>query len=137
MSLERRDPVATFYVLAYALSWGTIPRDGFFDPGVLVAALAVVSLTGGVTGLRAIGSRLFRWRVSWVWFTRARAVPLSVTFAALGLNMGLAGSAPAIAKRSVWYNVPVVSAVNIVNPLHRPPAPVDGRNHSRAQAVAS
>ena len=56
MSLIRRHPVITFFVLACALSWGAIPWQSFFAPGVLVAALIIVSLTEGVAGLRAMGS---------------------------------------------------------------------------------
>jgi hypothetical protein len=41
-----------------------------------------VSLTEGVAGLKAMGSRLIRWRVSWIWYALALAVPLAVTFAA-------------------------------------------------------
>jgi uncharacterized protein len=76
--------VITFFVLACALSWAAIPWQSFFAPGVLVAALIVVSLTEGVAGLRAIGSRLIRWRVSWIWYALALAVPLAVTFASIG-----------------------------------------------------
>ncbi len=57
MSLIRRHPVITFFVLACALSWGAIPWQSFFAPGVLVAALIIVSLTEGVAGLRAMGGR--------------------------------------------------------------------------------
>ncbi len=44
MSVIRRHPVVTFFLLAYALSWAAIPWQSFFAPGVLVAALIVVSL---------------------------------------------------------------------------------------------
>jgi uncharacterized protein len=66
MSVIRRHPVITFFLLTYALSWPAIFCQSFFAPGVLVAALIVVSLTEGVVGLKAMGSRLIRWRVSWI-----------------------------------------------------------------------
>ena len=56
MSVIRRHPVITFFLLAYVLTWAAIPWQSFFAPGVLVAALVVVSLTEGVAGLRAMGS---------------------------------------------------------------------------------
>jgi hypothetical protein len=77
MSVIRRHPVITFFLLAYALSWAAIPWQSFFAPGVLVAALIVVSLTEGVAGLKAMGSRLIRWRVSWIWYALALGVPLA------------------------------------------------------------
>ena len=118
MSLIRRHPVITFFLLAYALSWGAIPWQSFFAPGVLVAALVVVGLTEGVAGLRAMGSRLIRWRVSWVWYALALAVPLSVKFAAIGLNTALGSPVPHIAEFGVWYSIPMAIAINIVNPLN-------------------
>ena len=75
MSVIRRHPVITFFLLTYALSWAAIPWQSFFAPGVLVAALIVVSLTEGVAGLKAMGSRLIRWRVSWIWYALALGVP--------------------------------------------------------------
>jgi hypothetical protein len=79
MSVIRRHPVVPF-LLAYALSWAAIPWQSFFAPGVLVAALVVMFLTEGVAGLRAIGSRLVRWRVSWVWNVLALALSLSASW---------------------------------------------------------
>jgi membrane protease YdiL (CAAX protease family) len=117
MSLIRRHPVVTFFLLAYALSWGAIPWQSFFAPGVLVAALIVVSLTEGVAGLKAMGSRLIRWRVSWIWYALALAVPLAVTFASIGLNTAFGAPVPDIAEFSVWYGLPMAIAINIVNPL--------------------
>ena len=75
MSVVRRHPVITFFLLACVLSWGAIPWQSFFAPGVLVAALLVVSLTEGLAGLKAMGSRLIRWRVSWVWSVLALGIP--------------------------------------------------------------
>ena len=118
MSLIRRHPVVTFFLLAYALCWAAIPWQSFFAPGVLVAALVVVFLTEGVAGLKAMGSRLIRWRVSWVWYALALAVPLSVKFASIGLNTALGAPVPDIAEFSVWYSLPMAIAINIVNPLN-------------------
>jgi hypothetical protein len=118
MSVVRRHPVLTFFILACALSWGAIPWQSFFAPGVLVAALIVVSLTEGVAGLKAMGSRLIRWRVSWIWYALALAVPLGVTFAAIGLNTAFGAPVPDIAEFSVWYGLPMAIAINIVNPLN-------------------
>jgi uncharacterized protein len=118
MSLIRRHPVITFFLLAYALAWGAIPWQSFFAPGVLVAALAVVLLTEGLAGLKAMGARLIRWRVSWVWYALALAVPLAVKFASIGLNSALGAPVPVISEFNVWYSLPMAIAVNIVNPLN-------------------
>jgi CAAX protease family protein len=118
MSVVRRHPVITFFLLAYVLSWTAIFWQSFFAPGVLVAALIVVSLTEGVAGLRAIGSRLIRWRVSWIWYALALGVPLSVTFASIWLNTALGAPVPEIAEFRVWYGLPMAIGINIVNPLN-------------------
>ena len=118
MSVIRRHPVITFFLLTYALSWAAIPWQSFFAPGVLVAALIVVSLTEGVVGLKAIGLRLIRWRVSWIWYALALGVPLAVTFAAIGLNTAFGAPVPRIAEFSVWYGLPMAIAINMVNPLN-------------------
>jgi uncharacterized protein len=118
MSVIRRHPVLTFFVLACALSWAAIPWHSFFAPGVLVAALVVVSLTEGLAGLKAMGARLIRWRVSWVWYALALAVPMVVKFAALGLNTALGAPVPHLAEFDVWYAIPMAIAINIVSPLN-------------------
>src|SRR5215218_43450 len=118
MSVIRRHPVLTFFVLACALSWAAIPWQSFFAPGVLVAALIVVALTEGVAGLKAMGSRLIRWRVSWIWYALALGVPLAVTFAAIGLNTAFGAPVPDIAEFSVWYGLPMAIAINMVNPIN-------------------
>jgi uncharacterized protein len=53
MAFIKRHRIAVFFVLAYALAWGATPWNGFFAPGVLLAALIVVTLTAGLSGLKA------------------------------------------------------------------------------------
>ena len=53
MAFMKRLRIAVFFVLAYALAWGATPWNGFFAPGVLLAALIVVTLTEGLSGLKA------------------------------------------------------------------------------------
>ena len=118
MSLIRRHPVVTFFLLAYALTWAAIPWGGFFVPGVLIAAVVVVSLTEGLAGIKAMGSRLIRWRVSWVWYLVALGVPLSVKFASIALNDAMGASFPQPPELSVWYGLPMAIGINMVHPLH-------------------
>ena len=117
MSVIRRHPVITFFLLTYALSWAAIPWQSFFAPGVLVAALIVVSLTEGVAGLKAMGSRLIRWRVSWIWYALALGVPMAIKFASIGLN-NVWRTRAHIAEFTVWYALPMAIAINIVNPIN-------------------
>ena len=96
MELVRRHRVLCFFVLAYVLAWGAIPWGSFFAPGALIAALVVAGLADGWSGLRDIGARLIRWRVSWVWYALAVAVPLGAHALAVGLNIGAGASAPSL-----------------------------------------
>ena len=118
MSLIRRHRVLVFFLLAYALSWGALPWQSFFAPGVLVAALLVVGATEGRAGLKAMGRRLIRWRVSWVWYALAIAVPMIVKFASIGLNTALGAPAPDLGALHLWYSIPMAIAINVVNPLN-------------------
>ncbi len=118
INLIKRHPVLTFFLLAYALSWGAIPWHSFFAPGVLIAALTVVALTEGLAGLKAMGARLIRWRVSWIWYLVALAVPLGVKLASIGLNTALGAPVTVIGEFSVWYILPAALAINIINPMN-------------------
>ena len=118
MSVIRRHPVVTFFLLSYVICWTAIFWQSFFAPGVLIAALIVVSVTEGLAGLKAMGLRLIRWRVSWVWYALAIAVPLGVKLTSIGLNSALGAPAPEIAEFGIWYAIPMAIAINIVNPLN-------------------
>ena len=82
----------------------------------------MVGVTEGVAGLKAMGKRLIRWRVSWVWYALALAVPLSVKFASIGLNTALGAPVPDLGALNLWYSIPMAIAINIVNPDERPAA---------------
>lgn len=41
MAFIKRRRIAVSFVLPYALTWGATPWNGFFAPGVLLAALIV------------------------------------------------------------------------------------------------
>ena len=53
MAFIKRHRIAAFFILAYTLTWGATPWNGLFAPGVLLAALIVVTLTDGLSGLKA------------------------------------------------------------------------------------
>lgn len=74
----RRHPLVSFFVLAYGIAWVFLPASSFGAFGPLVAALVVVPVLRGRAGLRELGARLVRWRVSWFWWVLAVGVPLVV-----------------------------------------------------------
>ena len=109
-----------FFVLAYGLSWGAIAWNSFLPTGALIAALVVAFAADGLDGLKAIGSRLIRWRVNWVWYALALGVPLLVNAATMGLTVATGAPAPEQGLFSVWTGVPLAIGIAMVNPLNGP-----------------
>jgi hypothetical protein len=120
MSFIKRHRIVVFFVLAYVLTWWAIPWNSFFVPGVLLAALIVVTITEGLSGLRALGSRLIRWRVSWVWYALAIGVPLAVHVASSAINVGLGASMPSLGLLSPWYSIPLAVGLHAIDPTGGP-----------------
>jgi len=99
MSLVRRYPLTTFFVLACALSWwpwilyslGLSPNPivGF---GPFLAALVVLAVTEGKRGVLGLLRRMVRWRVGIQWYAAALLLPIVVTLAAAALNVFLLGA---------------------------------------------
>jgi uncharacterized protein len=117
MSLVKRHPLITFFVLTYAIGWGFLPFEAvrFMAGAPFIAALIVIPLTQGVAGLRELGLRMIRWRVRWYWYVVAIALPLGVLVVTAGLNVALGASAPSLAFGSIT-TVLMVFAVRLVNP---------------------
>jgi len=99
MSLVRRYPLTTFFVLACALSWwpwilysvGLLPTPivGF---GPFLAALVVLAVTEGKRGVMGLLRRMVRWRVALQWYAVALLLPIVVTLTAAVLNVFLLGA---------------------------------------------
>src|SRR5918995_3075836 len=94
MSILKRYPLTSFFILAYAITWAGIPFGWFFTFRPLLAALIVVGLTQGKAGLREWGSRLIRWRVGWVWYVLAITVPAAVLAVTFGVSLSAGVGAP-------------------------------------------
>ena len=121
MSMVRRHPIISFFVLAYAISWGFLPIESvrFLPSGPLIAALIVIPITQGLSGLRELGSRLIRWRVRWYWYAAAIGVPLAVHLAIVVLNVAAGAGVPSLTFSSLTTFL-MVFAVRMVNPADGP-----------------
>ena len=115
----KRHPVAAYFFLAFAISWGGVlvvaapggipaPNDEQYETLLPIAILAMVAgpsvagilLTGlvsGKAGLREFGSRLLKWRVRTRWYAVALlAAPLAFTAVYLVLSLTSSGFLPRI-----------------------------------------
>src|ERR687889_636605 len=116
MSLVKRHPVVTFFVLTFVIGWGLIPIWTFQAGSPFIAALIVIPLTQGVAGLKELGLRIIRWRVRWYWYVVAIGVPLAVIGLTVGLNVALGASAPSMVQFSSVSTILLMFAVRLVNP---------------------
>jgi uncharacterized protein len=116
MSLVKRHPFITFFVLTYAIAWGCIPFWTFQAGAPFIAALIVIPLTQGLSGLKQLGLRMIRWRVRWYWYVVAIALPLGVVMITAGLNVALGASAPSLASYGSVTTILMVFAIRLVNP---------------------
>src|SRR5215218_5143861 len=119
MSVVRRHPLITFFVLTYALTWGPLPTGLFFAPGPLLAALIIIPITQGLAGLKELGLRIIRWRVRWYWYAAAIGVPLAVHLAIVVLNVAAGAGVPSLTFSSLTTFL-MVFAVRMVNPADGP-----------------
>jgi membrane protease YdiL (CAAX protease family) len=105
LTFIKKHPVAVFYVVAFAFSWGVflivLGPDGFFATGSdiggpaalgiagpAVAGLLITALVEGKAGLRGLASRLRRWRVGARWYAWALLTgPLVMGATVFGLSL--------------------------------------------------
>ena len=95
-ALVKQHPLVAFFVLAYALTWPLIPLvsvsplwgfPALFGPAL--AAIIVVAVADGRTGLRDLLGRMARWRVGTRWYALALGLPMVLALAAAGLHVML------------------------------------------------
>ena len=109
MSLVKRHPLISFFVLAYALSWwpwvlyaldlSPQPIVGF---GPFLAALVVLAITQGKTGIVGLLRRMVRWRMAPVWYAVALLLPVAISLTAAVLNVVLGAQAPSSVELGGW-----------------------------------
>jgi membrane protease YdiL (CAAX protease family) len=118
ISLVKRHPIITYFVLTYAISWGFLPIEAirFMAGGPFIAALILIPLTQGRAGLRELASRMIRWRVRWYWYVVAIGLPLAVVLVTAVLNVALGAEVPSLVQFGSVPTVLVVFAVRLVNP---------------------
>src|SRR5918998_80831 len=119
LSVVRRYPIITFFVLSYAIAWAFVPFGSFGAFGPLFAALIVIPITQGVAGLKELGSRMIRWRVRWYWYAAALGLPFAVHLAIVGLNVASGAGVPSLTFPSLTTFL-MVFAVRLVNPVDGP-----------------
>jgi len=108
-NVVKRHPLIVFFVLAYVLSWwpsilyafdlSPQPIVGF---GPFLAALVVLAITRGKSGMMRLLLSMVRWRVAPVWYAIALLGPVTITVAATVLNVLLGAQAPSSAELGGW-----------------------------------
>jgi CAAX protease family protein len=120
----RRHPLVTFFVVAYGLSWSTaivhlITGSGppLVSCGPALAAILVLSLTVGRSGVSALFRSMVQWRVGARWWAVALLAPVVLTGAAAGLNLALGAPTPSGDELSAWTNVLPVALFILLVPV--------------------
>lgn len=99
-SFVKQHRLVSFIVLAYALSWWVpllnvegLPPVAAFGP--FLAALIVLGLTVGRSGVKTLLGRMVRWRVGLQWYLIALGLPILLGGLASYLAVLLGAPAPA------------------------------------------
>jgi uncharacterized protein len=122
-ALVKRHPLTTFFILAYALSWwawilyalGAFPNP-IASFGPFLAAIVVLALTEGRTGLLGLFRRMVRWRVSPGWYVVALLLPAVLAAAATVLNVVLGAEPPSAVELSGWTGLFATFAIVLLIP---------------------
>jgi membrane protease YdiL (CAAX protease family) len=113
ITVVRRAPLVSFLVLSCLLSWwpavlyaagaSPVPIAGF---GPFLAALIVLGMTTGRTGITRLLRSMVRWRVPSHVYLAAIGLPLLASGTAILANLALGAAQPIEADVALWWNVP-------------------------------
>jgi CAAX protease family protein len=123
-SAVKRRPLVVFFVLAFALSWWAwilyaldLSPMPILPCGPFLAALVVLALTRGRTGVKDLLSRMVRWRVGFRWYAVALLLPIGLTAVAAALNVLLLGAQfPSSAELGGWTGLFSTFAIILLIP---------------------
>jgi membrane protease YdiL (CAAX protease family) len=111
-SFVKQYRLAIFLVLTYALSWWPAllyARGNFPAPvaafGPFLAALIVLGLTEGRSGVKTLLRRMVRWRVGLQWYLIALGLPILMSGLASYLNVLLGAPAPSADHLAGWPSI--------------------------------
>ena len=92
-SFIRRWSLVIFFLLAYLLSWlpSLTEAHSIFPMGPLLAALIVLGLSTGKSGLLDFIRRIVQWKVGWQWYALVLGLPFVLNLVAAGLNVLFGG----------------------------------------------
>lgn len=112
LRLVRHHPLTSFFIVAYALSWwawiffafGIFPTP-IASFGPFLAALAVLALSEGKSGIVGLFRRMIRWRVAPGWYAVALLLPAVLAAAATALNVLLGAQPPSSDELAGWPGI--------------------------------
>jgi membrane protease YdiL (CAAX protease family) len=113
-------PIASFVVLAYALSWTLVPFGGLLGSGPFLAALLVLWAMHDRSGITDLLRRMVQWRVAWGWYAAAVLLPAGLAILAGVLTLGLGAERPSRAELSDWTEIPLMVLLFLLIPLLGP-----------------
>lgn len=90
-NLINQYPLASFFMMTYALSWWSAPFTGgqILPYGPAIAALILITLSEGRNGLRRLWRQKTEWQVGWQWLLIAPGIVIALHAGALLLNLWL------------------------------------------------
>jgi len=89
LSFMKRHSLIMFFCLAYALSWfgNLFELHSMFPMGPFLAALIMLALTSGKTGIFDFLRQIVQWRVGLRWYALVLLLPPTIIGVAMGLNL--------------------------------------------------
>jgi membrane protease YdiL (CAAX protease family) len=119
-----RRPLLCFFVLSLLLSWSPValsavggPAGTTFGAGPFLAAVIVLALSQGRSGVRDLLARMIRWRVVPQAYVAALGLPSLITAAAIGANLAIGAPTPLAADLTPWTQFPLLLALMLLVPL--------------------
>jgi hypothetical protein len=87
--IVHKHPLTTFVILAYILSWWSVPfaNGGLIPHGPFFAALIVLGLTQGRAAVGQLFRRMVSWRGGWFWLLIGPSLVLAYLLLAMALNL--------------------------------------------------